>query len=86
MVYELASRLCLCSYQIANQRTHASGRKLATLVKGGLAARTQTKKTQAIQKRIDTLYIRYDSNDINSGELLEGLSYVIAKNSKFKKK
>jgi hypothetical protein len=55
-------------------------------MKGGLAARPQTKKTQAIQKRIDNLYIRYDNSDINSAELLEGLSYVVAKNSKSKKK
>lgn len=55
-------------------------------MKGGLAARPQTKKTLAIQTRIDTLYNRYDSNEINPTELLEGLTYVVAKNSKSKKK
>ena len=31
MIYGLASRLCLCSYQIANQRTHASGSQTSNL-------------------------------------------------------
>ena len=55
-------------------------------MKGGLAARPKTKKTYAIQQRIDTLYIRYDNGDINDNELLEGLSYVVAKNIKSKRK
>ncbi len=55
-------------------------------MKGGLAARPQTKETQAIQKRIDKLYIRYENNDANAHELLEGLSDVVAKNSKSKRK
>ncbi len=55
-------------------------------MKGGLTARPKSKKTQAIQQRIDTLYIRYDNDDINANELLEGLSYVFAKNIKSKRK
>ncbi|CAF1586169.1 unnamed protein product [Adineta ricciae] len=55
-------------------------------MKGGLAARPKTKKTCAIQNRIDTLYLRYENNDINSSELLEGLSYVVAKNIKSRRK
>ncbi len=55
-------------------------------MKGGLAARPQTKKTQAIQQRIDNLYARYDNKEVTSAELLEGLSFVVAKNSKSKKK
>ncbi|CAF3010906.1 unnamed protein product, partial [Rotaria sp. Silwood2] len=54
--------------------------------KGGLTARPKTKKTLAIQHRIDTLYIRYDNGDINANELLNGLSYVVAKNIKSKRK
>lgn len=55
-------------------------------MKGGLAARPQTKKTQAIQQRIDNLYVRYENKDMTPDELLEGLSFVVAKNSKSKKK
>ncbi len=55
-------------------------------LKGGLAARPQTKKTQAIQQRIDNLYVRYENKDMTPDELLEGLSFVVAKNSKSKKK
>ncbi|CAF3249819.1 unnamed protein product [Rotaria sp. Silwood2] len=55
-------------------------------MKGGLTARPKTKKTLAIQHRIDTLYIRYDNGDINANELLNGLSYVVAKNIKSKRK
>jgi len=55
-------------------------------MKGGLAARPQTKKTQAIQQRIDNLYIRYENQDMTPDELLEGLSFVVAKNNKSKKK
>ncbi len=40
------------------------------------------KNTQAIQQRIDTLYIRYDNGDDTHNEILEGLSFVIAKNIK----
>ncbi|CAF3637481.1 unnamed protein product [Rotaria sp. Silwood1] len=40
---------------------------------------SQKKKTLATQHRIDTLYIRYDNGDINANELLDGLSYVVAK-------
>ena len=54
-------------------------------MKGGLAARSKTQKTHAIQQRIDTLYLRYENNDINPNELLEGLSYVVAKDIKSKK-
>ncbi|CAF4333282.1 unnamed protein product [Rotaria sp. Silwood2] len=46
----------------------------------------KTKKTLAIQHRIDTLYIRYGNDDINANELLDGLSYVVAKNIKSKRK
>ncbi|CAF2957994.1 unnamed protein product [Rotaria sp. Silwood2] len=55
-------------------------------MKGGLTARPKTKKTLAIQHRIDTLYIRYDNGDINVNELLDGLSFVVAKNIKSKRK
>ncbi len=41
-------------------------------MKGGLGARPKTKKTQAIQERIDTLYDRYDNGDPTQNELLEG--------------
>ena len=40
------------------------------------------KKTQAIQQRIDTLYNRYKNGDATRNELLEGLSFVVAKNIK----
>ena len=55
-------------------------------MKGGLSARSKTKKTQAIQQRIDTLYDRYLSGDADRNDLLEGLSFVVAKNIKSKKK
>ncbi|CAF4091623.1 unnamed protein product [Rotaria sordida] len=55
-------------------------------MKGSLAARPQTKTTQAIQKRIDNLYARYENKEVSPDELLEGLSFVVAKNSKSKKK
>ncbi|CAF4517696.1 unnamed protein product, partial [Rotaria sp. Silwood2] len=55
-------------------------------MKGGLTARPKTKTTLTIQHRIDTLYIRYGNDDINANELLDGLSYVIAKNVKSKRK
>ena len=55
-------------------------------MKGGLTARPKTKKTLAIQHRIDTLYVRYNNGDINANELLDGLSYVVAKNVKSKRK
>jgi len=55
-------------------------------MKGGLGARPKTKKTQAIQQRIDTLYDRYVSGDADRNDLLEGLSFVVAKNIKSKKK
>ncbi len=35
-------------------------------MKGGLTARPQTKKTKMIQKRIDTLYIRYENKNVNA--------------------
>jgi hypothetical protein len=40
------------------------------------------RNTQAIQPRIDRLYIRYDHGDDTHNEILEGLSFVIAKNIK----
>jgi hypothetical protein len=46
----------------------------------------KTNKTPAIQHRIDTLYIRYNNGDIDDNELLDGLSYVVAKNMKSKRK
>ncbi|CAF2876130.1 unnamed protein product [Rotaria sp. Silwood2] len=55
-------------------------------MKGGLTARPKTKKTQAIQQRIDTLYFRYDNGDVTRNELLEGLSFVVARNIKLKRK
>ncbi len=51
-------------------------------MKGGLNARPKTKKNQAIQQRIDTLYDRYNNGEANCKELLEGLSFVVAKNIK----
>ncbi|CAF1067047.1 unnamed protein product [Rotaria sordida] len=53
---------------------------------GGLAARLKTATTNAIQQRIDTLYLRYQNNDITVDELLNGLSYVVAKNTTSKRK
>ena len=55
-------------------------------MKSDLSARSKTKKTQAIQDRIDTLYLRFETKDINSQELLGGLSYVVANDIKAKKK
>ncbi|CAF3261290.1 unnamed protein product, partial [Rotaria socialis] len=55
-------------------------------MKGGLQTQPKTKKTQAIQQRIDTLYIRRDNGDVTSKELLEGLSFIVAKNIKPKRK
>jgi hypothetical protein len=52
-------------------------------MRDGLAAR---QKTQNIQKRIGTLYVRYDNGDATRNELLEGLFFVVAKNIKSKKK
>jgi len=34
----------------------------------------------AIQQRLDTLYFRDEKDEINANELLEGLSYFVAKN------
>ncbi len=45
----------------------------------------QKQRKQAIQQRIDTLYVRYDNGDATRNELLEGLSFVVAKNIKSKK-
>ncbi|CAF2855277.1 unnamed protein product [Rotaria sp. Silwood2] len=53
---------------------------------GGLAARSKTAATNAIQQRIDTLYLRYQNDDIIVDELLNGLSYVVAKNITSKRK
>ena len=53
---------------------------------GGLTYRTKTAATNAIQQRIDTLYLRYQNNDITVDELLLGLSYVVAKKNYGKKK
>jgi hypothetical protein len=50
-------------------------------MKSGVAARPKTKK-QTIQQRIDTLYVRYLEGDATRNELLEGLSFVVAKNIK----
>lgn len=55
-------------------------------MRGGLEARAKSKKTLAIQQRIDTLYARHENGDISRNELLEGLSFVVAKNIKSKKK
>ncbi|CAM4967139.1 unnamed protein product [Rotaria socialis] len=53
---------------------------------GGLTCRTKTAATNAIQQRIDTLYLRYQNNEITVDELLLGLSYVVAKNTSAKRK
>jgi hypothetical protein len=50
-------------------------------MKGVLTAQAKKKKTQDIQQIID-LYIRYDNGNVNCNELLEGLSFVVAKNIK----
>jgi len=42
------------------------------------------RNTQSIQERIDTLYIRYDNGDATHNEILQGLSFVVAKNIKSK--
>jgi len=55
-------------------------------MRGGLAARTKAPRTVAIQHRIDTLNERYANGEINSNELLEGLTYVVTKNTLAKKK
>ncbi len=46
----------------------------------------QKQKKQAIQQRIDTLYVCYDNGDATRNELLKGLSFVVAKNIKSKGK
>ncbi|CAF4459203.1 unnamed protein product [Rotaria sp. Silwood2] len=46
---------------------------------GGLTCPTKTAATNAIQQRVDTLYLPYQNNDIIVDELLLGLSYVVAK-------
>lgn len=53
---------------------------------GGLAARPKTETTNAVQNRLDTLYARYSNSEINPKELLDGLSFVVAKSSLSKKK
>ena len=53
---------------------------------GGLTCRKKTAATNAIQQRIDTLYLRYQNNDINADELLLGLSFIISKNTTSKRK
>ena len=53
---------------------------------GGLVARSKTATKNAIQQRIDTLYLRYQNNDITVDELLNGLSYVVAKKTTSKRK
>lgn len=55
-------------------------------MKGGLSVRSRTNKTQAIQQRINTLYSRYDNNEINAADLHDGLSYVVARNITSKRK
>jgi hypothetical protein len=43
-------------------------------MKGGLAARPKTKKTQAIQQRINTLYVRYgnDATQVQENGVVNG--------------
>ena len=55
-------------------------------MKCGLESRTKSKKTLAVQQRIDTLYARHKNGDITRNELSEGLSFVVAKNIKSKHK
>ena len=55
-------------------------------MKVGLGARPKTKKTQAIQQGIGRLYDRYNNGDVTRNELLQGLSFVVAKNIKSAKR
>ena len=55
-------------------------------MKAGLSARPKTNRTQAIQQRVNTLYSRYANGDISATDLLDGLSFVVAKNISSKKK
>ncbi len=45
-----------------------------------LKVRPKTNKMYAIQQRLDTLYFRDEKDEINAHELLERLSYFVAKN------
>ena len=53
-----------------------------TQFNAGLGARTQQKKTIAIQHRINNLDQRYYDGLINVIEYLDGLSFVVAKRRK----
>ncbi|CAF1669983.1 unnamed protein product, partial [Didymodactylos carnosus] len=44
-------------------------------MRAGATGRPKTKKTNCVQRRIDTLRDRYENDEIN----LEGLSFVVAK-------
>lgn len=46
------------------------------------AANRKNPRTISTQHRINTLIHRYESNAINSSDLLTGLSYVVTKNLK----
>ncbi|CAF1191409.1 unnamed protein product [Didymodactylos carnosus] len=48
-------------------------------MRAGATGRPKTKKTNCVQRRIDTLGDRYENDEINLEEYLEGLSFVIAK-------
>ena len=45
----------------------------------GAQARQKDRATTAIQKRIDTLNERYKTGEINTDELLDGLSLAVNK-------
>ncbi|CAF4050241.1 unnamed protein product [Rotaria sordida] len=46
------------------------------------ASRKNNPRTTSVQHRLNSLYKRYDDNQMNSSELLQGLAYVIAKKNK----
>ncbi|CAF1022912.1 unnamed protein product, partial [Didymodactylos carnosus] len=48
-------------------------------MRAGATGRPKTKKTNCVQRRIDTLRDRYENDEINLEEYLEGLSFVAAK-------
>ncbi len=50
-----------------------------TQISTGVNLRPNSGSTNTIQKRIDTLMVRYNNNDINDEQLLDNLSLLIAR-------
>ncbi|CAF0873328.1 unnamed protein product [Didymodactylos carnosus] len=48
-------------------------------IRAGATGRQKTKKTNCVQRRIDTLGDRHENDEITLEEYLEGLSFVVAK-------